>query len=105
MTKSEILLPEAIIQQLEQNTHVFKVLTADIPHELIHWKRSPKNWSVLEVLCHLVDEEVEDFRTRVRIALLTPSETPPEIDPEGWVTARKYAQQDFEATVKRFAFE
>jgi hypothetical protein len=55
---------------------------------------APGSWSALEVLCHLYDEEREDFRARLDYTLHRPGEQVPSIDPEGWVTARDYASRD-----------
>jgi len=105
MEKVKTVSPDDLIRQLEHNAAVVEALFTGVPDPLITWKPSPERWSILEVLCHLADEEVEDFRTRVRLALFTPTVAPPEIDPEGWVLERQYAQQDFEKMMKRFLFE
>jgi hypothetical protein len=61
---------------------------------------TPHDWSLLEIACHLLDEEREDFRARLRLLLEDPAQPWPPIDPEGWVTARGYAERDL-ATVLR----
>ena len=48
-----------------------------------------------ETLIGLRDEEIEDFRTRVKHVLETPNEPLPGNDPVGWVTERKYIEQEF----------
>jgi hypothetical protein len=58
------------------------------------WKPAPEKWSMLEVICHLYDEERFDFRTRIDYTLHRDGETWPAIDPEGWVTAHAYGDQD-----------
>ena len=45
-------------------------------------------------MCHLYDEEREDFRPRLDIALHRPASSWPTIDPAGWVTTRKYNDRD-----------
>ena len=32
---------------------------------MIQWKQSENKWSMLEIICHLYDEEREDFRSRL----------------------------------------
>ncbi|NTU82208.1 MAG: DinB family protein [Chloroflexales bacterium] len=71
----------------------------------VAWKPSPDAWSTLEVVCHLYDEEREDFRARIDATLHRPDELAPEIDPEGWVTARDYASRDPAATLEAFLAE
>jgi len=47
----------------------------------------------------------EDFRTRVRMVLESPSEPLPKINPTGWVKERNYMERDFKVMVKRFIAE
>jgi len=94
-----------IINQLNSNQHVFKVLFANTPIDVIRWKPEPNKWSMLEILCHLIDEEREDFRQRVKTQLEFPGKTPPPIDPVGWVTNRKYIDQDYELKITEFLKE
>lgn len=62
-------------------------------------------WSILEIVCHLVDEEVEDFRTRLRLTLDNPATPWPEIDPPGAAIARRYNERNLHAEVQRFVNE
>jgi len=68
------------------------------------WKPASGNWSILEIVCHLVDEEVEDFRVRLQMTL--DGTTPwPSFDPELWPEERKYQEQDFPAKLNQFLEE
>lgn len=69
------------------------------------WRPGPEDWSLLEVMCHLLDEERLDFRVRLEIILFRPSEPWPAIDPQGWVLAREYNRQDLPVVLKQFAKE
>ena len=62
-------------------------------------------WSVLEIVNHLADEEVEDFRTRVDLALHSDSTEWPPIDPEGWAVSRRYNERDLDEAIARFVSE
>ncbi len=93
------------IDQLERNKDVFKSHFEQIPEGLIKWKPDQKKWSLLEIVCHLYDEELEDFRSRLRHVANTPDLKMPPIDPEGWVVDRNYAAQDFEKKVSDFLLE
>ncbi|MBO0322543.1 DinB family protein [Muricauda sp. CAU 1633] len=93
---------ESVITELERNRKVFKETLADMPKPLIHWKAKPKDWSLLEIICHLVDEEKEDFRARTEHALRQPGTPLKPIDPAGWVKSRNYSEQDFEKKVEQF---
>lgn len=97
--------PSDIIQKLASNHNIFKTLFSNLQPEEITWKRKEEKWCLLEILCHLYDEEREDFRTRVRYCLETPNLTLPEIDPVGWVKGRQYMQQDFATKLTAFLAE
>lgn len=62
--------------------------------EQARWKPSPADWSILEVLCHLYDEEREDFRPRLRQSIEQPDLPLPPIDPEEWAATRGYQSRD-----------
>lgn len=93
---------ESVIAELERNRKVFKETLADMPQTLINWKANPKDWSLLEIICHLVDEEKEDFRARIDYAFQFPGKPLKPIDPAGWVKSRKYAEQDFVKKLEQF---
>lgn len=96
---------EEVIRELDRNRKVFRALLTDISEELITWKADSKRWCLLEIVCHLVDEEREDFRTRVGHALEKPLEPLTPIDPVGWPKTRNYLEQDFETAVKKWEQE
>ena len=95
----------AITNQLTRNAETIRHMVAGIADEQARWKPTPKDWSILEVINHLYDEEREDFRTRVDYTLHRPGEDPPRIDPEDWVTARGYNQRDLAESVQNFLQE
>ncbi len=70
-------------------------LLRNVPREVYLWKPAPEKWCILEVICHLYDEEREDFRARVKHTLETPVKLAPPIDPVAWVQERNYIEQDF----------
>jgi len=69
-------------------------LLVDAPPEDARWKPSRGDWSILEIVCHLCDEEVEDFRVRLRMTLEAPGEPWPPIDPERAVVDRRCNARD-----------
>ncbi|MBK7410384.1 MAG: DinB family protein [Saprospirales bacterium] len=85
----------SIIHNLSDNLAFFSQLLTGTSEEEVRWKPAPDKWCLLEVLCHLVDEEREDFRARVRHVLLKPEEVMPPIDPQSWVHERKYISRDY----------
>lgn len=94
-----------IIRQLAQNRTVIFDLLKDATPEEYNWRPEGKKWCLLEIVCHLVDEEKEDFRTRVGHVLDKPNTDPPTFDPVAWVTERDYMAQDYDATLETFSEE
>lgn len=66
------------------------------------WRPDPSSWSILEIVCHLVDEELEDFRARVFSTLEDPSRAWTPIDPQGWATQRDYQSRDLDQSLGSF---
>jgi len=62
-------------------------------------------WSILEIVTHLCDEEVDDFRARLRFTLENPQQDWPGIDPVGWAVERQYNLGNLEQAVARFVEE
>ena len=96
---------EKLRAELERNGETIQNLLAGITPEEARLKPGPDSWSMLEVICHLYDEEREDFRRRVELLLQRQSDNWPPIDPAGWVTARKYNQQDFSGMLAKWVAE
>ena len=94
-----------ITQELSRNSKVIKELLKGLAKEEYLWKPAPEKWCLLEIICHLHDEECEDFRARTKHALETPTEELPSIDPAGWVKERVYIQQDFDIKLNTFLKE
>lgn len=94
-----------VIESLARNRDVFLGLLDGLTAEETSWKPQPQKWSLLEIVCHLYDEEREDFRTRVQHTLTSPTTDAPPIDPEGWVISRKYSEQDYHEMLQRFLHE
>ena len=82
-----------IAQQLERNAETIQSIVAGINTEQAHWKPTEEDWSMIEVINHLFDEERFDFRLRVDYTLHRPGEAWPPIHPGSWVTERKYNQR------------
>jgi hypothetical protein len=94
-----------IIRRLDDNQFIFKSLLRNRSKEEVKWKPDPNQWCMLEVVCHLLDEEKKDFRTRVEYVLRDPTDPLPMFDPIKSVTDRKYIEQDFETKAKEFLLE
>jgi len=88
--------------RLRSNAHVIRSLVQGIPEDQARWKPDAGTWSILEVICHLMDEEEYDFRVRLDYLLHKPGEMAPGIDPEGWVTERAYNEQTLQDVLENF---
>lgn len=95
----------ALIDRLAAMPGVISPLITALPDGDLRHKSPTGGWSILEILCHLADEEVDDFRTRLRSTLQTPEQDWNPIDPEGWAKARRYNEQDPAAVLSRFVRE
>ena len=91
-----------VISQLKRNRKVFKELLSKVPEDLQAWKYQPEAWSLKEVICHLRDEENEDFRARVASILEDPTQPLKPIDPSTWVTERNYHETHYKKALKSF---
>jgi hypothetical protein len=96
---------DRIIQRLQSNKDVFAGLLRDRTEKEYLFKPSPDQWCMLEVICHLVDEEKEDFRTRVDLVLANPKQELPKFNPINWVTERDYLGQNFNEKLEEFITE
>lgn len=85
---------DALIRELASGGTVIGAIYADLDQDALHWRPASDNWSLLEVLCHLADEDRDDFRTRLRLTLDQNGEAWPPTDPESWVKTRAYAERD-----------
>lgn len=95
----------SIIHQLEHNGAILTTMLSDIPDEMYKWKPSPEKWCLLEILCHLYDEEQFDFKSRIDHVLKTPNAPMPSIDPVNWVTQHRYMHQDYKKMLALFIEE
>jgi len=96
---------EELLRTLAANREVFKGLLEDVSPALQSWRPRTGSWNLLEILCHLIDEEQEDFRARTRLALLNGSEDLVSINPVGWVLDRDYGSRDYATELIRFVKE
>lgn len=94
-----------IIDKISENRNVFKYLLTGAAREEYLWRPAPEKWCLLEIVCHLNDEEQFDFQARTKHSSENKKDELPKIDPEGWVKSKSYAQQDYEKTLNNFLEE
>jgi hypothetical protein len=93
---------ERFISQMAQNAQRVRVLAEGVSEEQARWKPAPDSWSILEVVNHLLDEEQEDFRAFLDLALHRPEDPRPKIAPQAWVTERRYNERDPGGSLRAF---
>lgn len=96
---------QTLYQELVDSTEMIRALLKGIDQEQAQVRPEADSWSILEVICHLHDEEREDFREHLDFILHRQSEEWHVIDPQSWVTERKYNEQDFLEMQDRFFAE
>lgn len=94
-----------LYQELTNSTEIIRTLMASISQVEAQVKPNAEAWSILEVICHLYDEEREDFREHLDFILHRRNEVWHQINPQAWVTERKYNEQDFIEMQNRFFAE
>jgi hypothetical protein len=96
---------DLLIAELGHNKGVFSGMLREVPQEMVNWRKEEGAWCLLEIVCHLLDEEREDFRARIRLSLEHPGMPLPPIDPVGWVNSRAYMQQEYREVLGKFLQE
>ncbi|HZM21854.1 MAG TPA: DinB family protein, partial [Anaerolineales bacterium] len=96
---------KTLYEELEHSTEMIRALLAGINQVESQIRPDAKSWSILEVVCHLYDEEREDFREHVDFILHRQNEEWHSIDPQSWVTERKYNEQDMYEMSEKFFSE
>jgi hypothetical protein len=91
--------------ELVDSSGMIRALLAGISQEDAQIRPKPGSWSILETLCHLYDEEREDFREHLDFILHRGQGQWHRIDPEAWVAARKYNQQSLAEMKEKFFSE
>lgn len=93
---------EKLIDSLNRFGHLLPGVVAGVTEADSRWKPSASDWSLLEIVSHLADEEALDFRFRLQLILSNPNTAWPPIDPEGWAVERRYNEGKLPEAVERF---
>ena len=96
---------ETLYLELVNSTDMILTFLDGLTQEETQVKPNEGSWSILETLCHLYDEEREDFREHLDLILNRPDQTWHQIDPAAWVSARKYNEKDFRDMKEKFFIE
>ncbi len=88
-------------RELARFPAVLDLLLADLDPETWRRRPAPDEWAPVEIVCHLRDEEAEDFGARVRVVLAGGTAFAP-IDPEAWAVDRRYGEAAPDAALAAF---
>ena len=91
------------IDRLERFPRLLRELVEGVSDEDARERGPEGQWSIVEIVSHLADEEHEDFPVRLRLIIEDPGSDWPPIDPEGWARERDYQSRDGVAQLDRFA--
>jgi hypothetical protein len=93
---------QTYIASLEAGMAAIEALVRGVPEAQAHWKPTPSEWSIVEVINHLYDEECDDFRFRIDQTLHHPEQPLPPIEPGNWAIQRRYNERHLEESLQRF---
>jgi hypothetical protein len=97
--------PEALISRLQSMPLVLSAITSKLAHSDAAWKPAPEHWSILEICCHLLDEERDDFPARLKLTLANPDATWPPLNLDQAAEKRQYLTWNLSNTVSSFTLE
>src|SRR5512143_1480918 len=83
---------DTLFVELVDSTNMINALLAGVGEDDARTRPTPEAWSILEVVCHLYDEEREDFREHLRF-ILNPQGEWHRISPQVWVAERRYNER------------
>ena len=104
MNKSKIAI-QLHITSLAQMPAMLRAVVSGLTETQLKYRPDHDHWSIAAILCHLADEEAEDFRVRTRMTLETPEKSWPAIDPVAAAKERDYEMQSAQSALSYFEKE
>jgi hypothetical protein len=92
MTAASTLLSEAS-RELARVPKLLDLLVGELDEDACRARPAPDEWAPVEIICHLRDEETEDFAARVSV-ILGGGVRFPRNDPERAAIERRYREAD-----------
>lgn len=94
---------DRLIARMQGVPAALSALLAQVTDEESRFNPPSGAWSILEIVCHLCDEETLDFRARIASTLASPEAPWPATDPEGWPAQHNYAQFQLSERLRTFS--
>ena len=92
-----------MIDRLDRFPRSLAVLLEGVSDPDARWRPGDEHWSLVEIVSHLVDEDLDDFGTRLRLTIESPDEDWPLIDPVAAATERHYRDRSLATMLHEFA--
>lgn len=102
---SDLLTTLNVVPRMTATGRAIAELVSDVARDEAIWRPAPDRWSIVEVICHLADEEREDFRVRLDLTLHDPTTDWPTLNPQAVVAERRYAERDLADAIRDFQEE
>ena len=87
--------------ELARLPRILDDLLGDVETATWRERPAPAEWSAVEIVCHLRDEETEDFGARLRVVVEGGTTFAP-IDPARWAEDRRYRDTDPKTALAAF---
>ena len=94
-------LLQSVRTELARLAPILDTLLSDLDPAAWRERPAPAEWSPVEIVCHLRDEETEDFGARLRV-VATGGSAFVRIDPARWAEERRYRDADGPSVVAAF---
>ena len=93
---------DKLCQELATNAQSIRALVTGISQTDAQIRPTSDSWSILEVICHLADEERNDFRPRLDVMLHHPDQAFAPNDSQAWILERNYNERDLAQSLNDF---
>ena len=97
--------PELLIGRLEAFAYQLRQLVQTLPSDQARWRPAEGGMSVLEIVGHLCDREVLEFRPRLELTLRDPERPWPRVEPDDGLDELNYNERNLELESERFQRE
>ncbi len=94
-------LLQSVRTELARLAPILDTLLSDLDPAAWRERPAPAEWSPVEIVCHLRDEETEDFGARLRV-VATGGSAFIRIDPARWAEERRYRDADGPSVLAAF---
>jgi len=93
------------VRRLTSSLGAIMALAESVPEEDSDWIPDQGQWCLREIVGHLIDGDREIFRMRLELLFSGSLEEWPSMDPEEWVSERKYRERTLRELLRLFQDE